>query len=148
MTEEARELHDHVDVAEPVRDVYLNVLLGMLNGDKSHESALSVTVQVGGLLVAGELISHGRWEAEFRAWLATIGGDSDALVTMLDVVNRELGPPEEDESKPLNFLHLRNAKFITNHQGTINGPTAMGPERPLWRARIADVEGWTLGRPD
>lgn len=146
VSEEGREPHDHVVVAEPIRDIYLHVLLELLHKDDSNQSAMSVTLQVGGALVTGELISRGRWEDEFRAWLATIDGSADVLTAMLDVVNSEI--QDADEPAPLNFLHLRDAKFITNYRGTLEGTEAMGPGRPLWRARIVDVQGWSLGRPE
>lgn len=121
------------------------MILAMLEEDSTNKSALSVTLQVGGALVTGELISHGRWQDEFRAWLATIGGSSDVLATVIDAVNRELQDQDEDEL--MQFLHLRDAKFITNYAGSMEGITPQGPERPLWRTRIAEVQGWSLGRP-
>lgn len=121
------------------------MILAMLDKDSSNQGALSVTLQVGGVLVTGELISRGRWQDEFRAWLATIGGSSDVLTAVVDAVDQELA--EQEQTGPMQFLHLRDAKFITNYAGSMDGIAPQGPERPLWRTRIAEVQGWSLGRP-
>ncbi|MET8585721.1 hypothetical protein ABZX39_33360 [Streptomyces collinus] len=145
MSEETPEAHSHVVIPDPVRDVYLMVIASMLEDDKTDRSALSVTLQVGGALVTGELISHSRWRGEFKAWLATIGGSSDVISGAVDAVEDVLA--EQDSARRLQFLHLRDAKFITNYAGSMQGIAPQGPERPLWRARISDVQGWSLGRP-
>lgn len=144
MSEETHK-HSHVVIPDPVRDVYLMVIASMLEDDETNRSALSVTLQVGGALVAGELISHSRWRDEFKAWLATIGGSSDVISGAVDSVEEVLA--EQDSDRPMQFLHLMDAKFITNYVGSMEGVTPQGPSRPLWRARIADVQGWSLGRP-
>jgi hypothetical protein len=144
VSEETEKPHSHVVIPDPVRDVYLMVILSMLNEDKTHRSAISVTLQVGGALVTGELIGHSRWRAEMKGWLATIGGDSDVITTLVDSVEQEI--EEQGEEGPTHFLHLRDAKFITNYTSSMQGIAPYGPERPLWRTRIADVQGWSLGR--
>ncbi|WP_086559411.1 hypothetical protein [Streptomyces africanus] len=143
MSEEKPQAHSHVVIPEPVRDVYLMSILAMLDEDESHKSALSVTLQIGGALVTGELIGHGRWRSELKAWLATIGGSSDVISDLVGIVEEELA--EQPQSRP-SHLHLRDAKFITNYTTSMNGIAPQGPERPLWRTRIADVQGWSLGR--
>lgn len=144
MSEDASEAHSHVVIPEPVRDVYLMSILAMFDEDKSNTSALSVTLQVGGALVTGELIGHGRWQSELKAWLATVGGNSDVISDLVGIIEEELA--EHAPDRPTH-LHLRDAKFITNYVGSMEGIAAQGPSRPLWRARIADVQGWSLGRP-
>lgn len=119
-------------------------ILAMFDQDETNTSALTVTLQVGGVLVTGELIGHGRWRNELKAWLATIGGSSDAISDMVSIVEQELA--EQGQTRA-SHLHLRDAKFITNYAGSIEGIVPQGPERPLWRTRIADVQGWSLGRP-
>jgi hypothetical protein len=115
----------------------------MLDSDETNRSALSVTLQVGGVLVTGELIGHSRWRNELKAWLATIGGDADSISHLVGVVEDELAAQGQTRS---NHLHLRDAKFITNYTTSMEGIAPQGPERPLWRTRIADVQGWSLGR--
>ncbi|MER5996426.1 hypothetical protein [Streptomyces viridosporus] len=145
VSEEKTAGHSHVVHPDPVRDTYLMMILAMLENDSSNKSALTVTLQVGGVLVTGELISHGRWQDEFKAWLATVGGSSDVLTAVVDTVDQELADQDQDE--PMQFLHLRDAKFITNYGGSMQGISPQGPARPLWRTRIAEVQGWSLGRP-
>lgn len=143
MSEETPEQHSHVVIPDPVRDVYLMSIVEMLDSDESNRSALSVTLQVGGVMVAGELIGHGRWRNELKAWLATIGGDADAISRLVGVVEEELAAQGPFRAS---HLHLRDAKFITNYTSSMQGIAPFGPERPLWRTRIADVQGWSLGR--
>lgn len=143
MSEDAPEAHSHVVIPEPVRDVYLMAILAMLDEDKSNRAALSVTLQVAGALVTGELIGHSRWRNELKAWLATIGGDSDVISDLVSIVEEELA---EQGQTHATHLHLRDAKFITNYAGSMQGIAPQGPERPLWRSRIAEVQGWSLGR--
>jgi hypothetical protein len=144
VSEEIREPHSHVVIPDPVRDVYLMAILSMLDEDDTNTAALSVTLQVGGALVAGEMIGHSRWRTELKAWLATIGGSSDAISDLVTMVEEEFA--EQGQTWP-SHLHLRDAKFITNYAGSMQGISPQGPERPLWRTRIADVQGWSLGRP-
>ncbi|MEU5599262.1 hypothetical protein [Streptomyces sp. NPDC020298] len=96
---------------------------------------------MGGALVCGELIGHGRWQSELKAWLATIGGGSDVISDLVGIVKEELA--EHEPTRPTH-LHLKDAHFITNYVGSMDGITPQGPSRPLWRARIADVQGWSL----
>jgi hypothetical protein len=143
VSEETSEPHSHVVIPDPVRDVYLMSIVAMLDSDETNRSALSVTLQVGGVLVTGELIGHSRWRNELKAWLATIGGDADSISHLVGVVEDELAAQGQTRS---NHLHLRDAKFITNYTTSMEGIAPQGPERPLWRTRIADVQGWSLGR--
>lgn len=143
-TSEAPKPHTDLVVPDPVRDAYLAVILSMLEEDKSNKSALSVTLQVGGILVAGELIGHGRWRDELKAWLATIGGSSDVVSGVVDAVEQQR--EEADRDGPMHFLHLRDATFLTNCAPGPDGVVPLGPGRPLWRTRISDVQGWSLGR--
>lgn len=143
MSEDKPEAHSHVVIPEPVRDMYLMAILAMLDADESNKSALSVTLQVGGALVTGELIGHGRWRSELKAWLATIGGNSDVISDLVSIVEEELA--ERPQDRP-SHLHLRDARFITSYASSMEGIAPYGPERPLWRTRIAEVQGWSLGR--
>jgi hypothetical protein len=122
------------------------VTASLIEEDTTNTAALSMTLQVGGAIVSGELISRARWRSEFKAWLATIGGSSDVISRSFDLAD-EVMDEEEDEDGPINFLHLRNVKLVTNYLGSMQGITPQGPEHPLWRTRVADVQGWTLGRP-
>jgi len=144
VSEETPTPHSHVVIPDPVRDMYLMAILAMLDQDDTNTAALSVTLQVGGAMVAGEMIGHGRWRSELKAWLATIGGSSDVISDLVTMVEEEVSA--RGQAQP-SHLHLRDAKFITNYAGSMEGIVPQGPERPLWRTRIADVQGWSLGRP-
>lgn len=146
MTEDQAAESTHHHHAAPPADVYLYSLMAVLDADDTKESAVSVTVMVGGGAVCGELISHARWRAEMDAILKGLGGEGPQLVTrMMQIIDQETGP--RDEGQPLSYLHLKDAQVVTNYRGTINGIEQMGPKTPLWRTRLSDIQGWTIGRP-
>jgi hypothetical protein len=139
--------HQHQHHVGAVQDIYLTVLLQMLDSDESNRSEISVTLMVGGSVITGNLISHGRWEEATRAVLTGVAGDgASALVTMIDALREALPRSEEDDSVPFNFLHLRDVHIVTNHAGSMNGIVPFAIKRDLWRVQIAEVQGWTLGR--
>lgn len=148
MTEESTQQsgHQHHYHANELADVYLYMLMEVLDGDETNTSAISVTLMVGGGVVAGELISHARWRAETEAILRGLGGTGPEVVTkVVQTIADESEPRQEDQL--LSYVHLRRARIITNYRATLDGDEQLGPEFPLWRARLADVQGWALGRP-
>ncbi|MDX5526097.1 hypothetical protein PV677_36115 [Streptomyces sp. DE06-01C] len=129
-----------------VRDLYLEMLLSVLDGDESNRSEVSVTFMVGGSVITGNLINHDRWEEETRASLERAGEGAASLVRLLNALREGLSSSEEEESAPFNFVHLKDAQIVTNHLGSMNGIVPMTIKRGLWRGRLADVQGWSLGR--
>jgi hypothetical protein len=146
MTEQSTEQNGHHFHASEQADIYLYLLMEILDSDETNQSAVSVTLMVGGGVVCGELVSHARWRGEMEEMLQGVGGPGPELVSkMLQTVGREAGPRKDDQL--LSYVHLRKAKIITNYRATLESDEQMGPEFPLWRTRLADVQGWTLGRP-
>lgn len=146
MSEQQNEQSVHHHHAPAPADIYLYALMETLDIDQTHESAVSVTLMVGGGVVYGELISHGRWRAETESMVRNVAGPGSALlVRVLEVVDEAAGP--RDEEQPLSYVHLRKARIVTNYRATLDEDVPQGPEFPLWRARLSDVQGWTLGRP-
>jgi len=129
----------------PVDDVYLDALLEFLDGAETRGSSLTVTLLVGGTLVCGDLIGHDQWQDELQALLRGAGGNGELLGKLFKRVDEQGGP--RPEGVPLNFVHLRNVLIITNYRGTLQGPEPQGIEHPVWRGRLSEVQGWTLGRP-
>ena len=145
VSEELNGAGEQIQSRGPVDDVYLDALLSFLDQDEAKETSVTVTLLVGGTLVCGELIGHDRWQDELQAMLDGIGGSVELLGKLFKAVD-ESGEPQPD-GVPLYFVHLRNVLIITNYRGTLQGDVPQGIEHPLWRGRLSDVQGWTLGRP-
>ncbi|KFG02581.1 hypothetical protein IQ62_01155 [Streptomyces scabiei] len=145
MSEQNGQSAHHHHASAPA-DVYLYALMEMLDADESNRSEVSVTLMVGGGVVCGELISHARWRSAFEALVNSVRGPgSEALTKLLRGLDAML--PDREEDEPLSYVHLHRARVITNYRGTMQDDVQQGPEFPLWRTRLADVQGWTLGRP-
>ena len=99
------------------------------------DAEIHVTLAVGGGVVTGALISQVKWmRLSAESMNATVPGSGvipDELGKMLVAETSEGTPPE--------YLHLRDARYIS--------PSGMMPERPqmLWRGRISQVAGWSWG---
>lgn len=146
MSEASDEQSVHHHHAAAPADIYLYSLMEILDADDTNQSAVSVTLMVGGGVVCGELISHARWRVETEALMRGIGGAGpEAFARMLQVIDEESGPREDDQ--PLSYVHLRKARIVTNYRATLDGVEQQGPELPLWRTRVSDVQGWAIGRP-
>ena len=146
MDDAVAETNHQADGVGVVGDLYLHLLLSVLDSDDSNSSEIGITLMVGGSVITGNLISHGRWEAETRKILESAGPGASKLITLLDAIDEALPTSEEDDSAPLQFVHLRDTHIVTNHLGSMNGITPMAIKRDLWRGRLAEVQGWALGR--
>src|SRR5438309_374555 len=88
-----------------------------------------ITLNVGGMLIAGELISGKTYLQEFT---------SQAEQTTSSKQNDEPLPDDEDR----HYIHLRNAFFYM----TGGTPVPGRGEGFLWRGRLSAVDGFTMGR--
>jgi hypothetical protein len=124
-------------------DFVLGLLIGIVEGTEKSDTrdhgnrTIAITLNVGGLLVSGELISSKTYMNEFmggalRDKIKSVLGDHDEL-------RREVedAPKGEDDS-----IHLRDARFLVPGQPPIPG---VG-DGVLWRGRVNSVEGFFLGR--
>jgi hypothetical protein len=123
-------------------DFVLDLLIGMVedaekaDAGETSKQAIAITLNVGGLLVSGELISSKAYINEFMG-----GALRDKIKSVLrehDEFRREVenAPKGEDDS-----IHLRDARFLVPGQPPIPG---VG-NGVLWRGRLDSVEGFFLG---
>ncbi|WP_329416276.1 hypothetical protein OG802_32285 [Streptomyces sp. NBC_00704] len=142
MTTEHDPLHQPAApvVTEPTPDVQLQMLVRLIGQDP--EAALPVTLTVGGGFLHGELISHEAWTAEWAHSLRTFDGPGARLLKHFpEEVDRAVAD-RQGHSGPQRlpqWIHLRDATAVS----AARHPVVM----PLWRGRLADVAGWSLGRP-
>jgi hypothetical protein len=124
-------------------DWFLQSLVETINGS---EAELGITVQVGGLLVSGQLISGHRWFEAFAEQIASGVADAEgredvraAYASYADVYRGEHS--DLDETPLPQYIHLRDARYFGSDGAAV--PSSQGV---LWRGRIACVAGFHLGR--
>jgi hypothetical protein len=126
-------------VTEPVPDLQLQMLIRLI-GQDAH-ATLPLTLVVGGGFLYGDLISHEAWTAEWARSLRGIDGPGADLLELFPqqvdqaVVDRQ---GHETPQRLPQWIHLRDATGVTGSE-----PVHM----PLWRGRLTDVSGWSLGKP-
>lgn len=99
---------------------------------------LGITLNVGGILVAGTIVGRDKWFDELATTAAEADADIGEFMRMIrDSITRPRVGDDEAETR-YTFLHLRDATV------EMGGVVAM--PQSLWRVRIAEVSGWTLGR--
>lgn len=128
-------------VTEPVPDVQLQMLVRLIGQDA--QAALPITLVVGGCFLHGDLVSHESWRADWARSLRGVDGPGAQLL--------ERFPEQVDEAvadKQGNGVAQRLPQWI--HLRDATGAAASGRPvvMPLWRGRLADVSGWSLGRPE
>ncbi|MEU5637507.1 hypothetical protein [Streptomyces rishiriensis] len=142
MTTEHDPLHQPAApvVTEPTPDVQLQMLVRLIGQDP--DAALPITLTVGGGHLSGDLISHEAWTAEWARSLRSFDGPGAQLLKHFPeevdqaVADRQGRPGPQRLPQ---WIHLRDA--------TVAAGTGRPVVMPLWRGRLADVAGWSLGKP-
>ncbi|CAB3835934.1 hypothetical protein LMG26846_01218 [Achromobacter insuavis] len=130
-------------VATPSADVFLQFLVNLVNNGGQLKS-IGVTLQMGGMLVSGEIVSGAEYFDRFAETFADSLSDMDTPARQsVRASLAELGDvfrlPQPAEPLP-NYVHLADALFFTADGTPIAGqPT-------LWRGRSSAVDGFILGR--
>lgn len=102
---------------------------------------LGITLNIGGVIVAGDLIGRTEW---FRTLIEENPGIENVMSAFLES-SEERDAEVEEKGKPKyeSFIHLRNARYWSE-AGSLPGAAGRGVH---WRGRIAEVDGWNLGVP-
>ncbi|EED6225713.1 hypothetical protein XM82_004784 [Salmonella enterica subsp. enterica serovar Haifa] len=132
------------------KDWYLDTLLDLIVGPTDQNAgSISMTLQVGGAVVTGMVISRKEWIDTTVESLHKASGDSiqplgDGIRKLYDFANSnttERHDRRDAEELPLaarRFIHMRDVHITVGGAQDYFG-------LPLWRAPLADVSGWTLG---
>ncbi|MEW2565719.1 hypothetical protein [Streptomyces liliiviolaceus] len=128
-------------VTEPVPDLQLQMLVRLVGQDP--QAALPITLFIGGGLLYGDLISHKAWKTDWARSLRGVDGPGAHLLERFpeqvdEAVSDKQGRPVPQRLPQ--WIHLRDATSVV----AAGGPVVM----PLWRGRLTDVSGWSLGKPD
>lgn len=127
----------------PSADVFLQFLVNLVNNGGQLES-IGVTLQMGGMLVSGSIVSGAEYFDRFAAAFADSLSDMEPMArqsvrTSLAELGDVFRLPQPAEPLP-NYIHLADALFFTADGTPIAGqPT-------LWRGRSSAVDGFILGR--
>jgi hypothetical protein len=134
-------------ITEPVLDLYLRMLISLLERDGSHRSSMPITLTTNGGVVYGDLITREAWKAVWAEQMETATGvgveavktfpdDIDAAIDQVSAEEGE-GRPEDDGMRY--FVHLKNA--------TVFVPGMNQLSMPSWRGRLDSITGWSIGKP-
>lgn len=125
-------------------DWFLQALVKLCN-DSESETTFSITLNVGGILVSGELIGGKHYFNGFANTLKMSEFPSDAADVFKDfgeiyTKQREKKEDDKETNPPPQYIHLRNARIF--HPGGRPIPTNQGV---WWRGRLQAVDGFILG---
>jgi len=113
---------------DPLLELIVNAALIVGAKSEGHIPTY-ITVAVGGVLVAGEIVSR----AEFML--------GDEVTDLLSERINSSSSPSKDTLDD-GFIHLKNARFLSGGK-TIRPPLETG--QLFWRARLERVDGFALG---
>jgi hypothetical protein len=131
--------------AQPDKDIdwFLRFLVQTVNGT---EISYTITLNVGGLLVSGELIGGHKYFEGISEELKKAGLDSEGAGLIKSLGDYYIKDREEEQDsasktfKPPVCIHLRNAQIF--HPGGTPIPTN---HSIWWRGRLNAVDGFSLG---
>lgn len=127
----------------PSKDWFLQFLVNMVN---KRDIELEITLTVGGLLVSGTMIGARKFFDDLGEYFASSYGSNESSSDILNTF-QEIGKqcsciaPSEKTETP-SYIHLKNAIFFNNPGASLSEKSP----RPLWRARISEVQGFSPGK--
>ncbi|MCX5542594.1 gas vesicle protein [Paraburkholderia sp. CNPSo 3076] len=139
LTDHEEDLAKDPAMAERPRvDWYLQLLVNMAN-ERGVE--MGITLVCGGSVVSGTLISGATYFESFAdAFTSAWPTEDEGRNTMRDALSRPAsmyGAGKSDALGP-SFIHLKNARVCT--------PSGSAPNPGmLWRGRLTEVSGFSLG---
>lgn len=124
------------------RDWFLQSLIDLVNG---RELEIGLTLQAGGFLVSGLLVSGHQYFKGFGAEFARTFDDAELTEDIQRAYARWGGiytapKSPSDTFTRVNFIHLKNARFFNTAGEPI--PANMSV---WWRGRVSEIEGFFLG---
>jgi hypothetical protein len=129
--------HEPESGAPTTPDAHLEMLLRLVEAQPGASVAVTLTT-VGGI-VSGSLVASRIWAERWEGVVARAVGDQDhaeQVVLLPRTVQNAVDDAGPDGLH--DFAHLIDVTFLS-----APGP----PTSPLWRGRVSDVSGWSLGAP-
>jgi hypothetical protein len=127
-------------VTEPVPDLQLQMLVRLV--EQEPEARLPVTLIIAGGLLSGDLIAHEAWKSDWARSLRDADGPGAKLLERFpEQVDQVVAEKQGHIAQRLpQWIHLSDAVTVTGA-----GKQVL---MPLWRGRLTDVSGWSLGKPE
>ncbi len=130
----------------PQQDPALEVLVEVINA--LRETEIGITLHASGLIVSGMLISGRRYFELLIESLESSSSEGVATFGQLFTPFRDryiedalAGESTEEEAhttlRPVGFIHMRDAQTFS--------PTGHALPGTLWRARLTEITGWSIG---
>lgn len=134
-------------VTEPIHDLYLRMLIRVLEKDDTHRSSIPVTFMVNGGIIYGSLISADTWKIQWEEQMQKAEGVGvDVIRNFPRDIDEAFEQAFEEEAaeKPDDdglryFVHMKDASLVIPGSAPIS--------LPLWRGRLESVDGWSVGCP-
>jgi hypothetical protein len=135
--------HGAPQIVEPVLDLQLRLLIRVV--EQSEDNRVPITLNVAGAVVHGYLASAAAWRTRWVECVGAMAGPGKENLSffphqVLEVVDEVESGQERVERLP-RWLHLLDVRMVTGSVNTL-------VDLPLWRGRLADVAGWSLGVPE
>lgn len=132
--------------AEPEAQVYKqdDLLETFVNTANRYGPLVGLTLFIKGTVISGRLIGGRQFLDKFaEQWgPGHESEDKDMLREALKQRANELYPeqkPESKEYRPPTYIHLEDARVF------VPGVSGMPGNGLLWRGRLTEVDGWSLG---
>lgn len=125
---------------EPPEDYFLQALVELVNGAADGGLSFGITLQMGGLLVSGTVIAGDKYFEQFGETFAGAFDNGDRVkqaIARFGDRYRDGRAGQAANDAGVGYIHLENCRF-----GDVN---ALSHFAPLWRGRIAEVDGFFLG---
>lgn len=121
-------------------DWFLQSLVSMVNGTSTE---MGITLQVGGLLVSGRLVSGDLYFSAFGETFAGALKDTEEAPKVRAMFEKygEIYKATDDtrSGEPPQYIHLKDARFFGINENPVPSTGVW------WRGRISEVEGFVLG---
>lgn len=123
------------------KDWFLQTLINMVKGGGF---TFGITLNVGGFLVSGNLIGgkdyFESFGTDFAEGLASEGTADKIKESFASIGYPNISDKDENKVSSPGFIHLKDAKFFNT-----NGNPIPENKGVLWRGRISEVSGFSLG---
>ena len=113
-----------------------DAVLELLSTMADRGAVVDITLFSGGQVVSGTLVGRDRWLEQFTARAARGGGGGRQIAEQVQALFRAADEQRADARAARDYLHLAGAQ--------IDGTPRIA-EGLLWRGRISEVAGWSLG---
>lgn len=125
-------------------DGFVQILVSIVN---QTSIGIGITLNVGGLIISGELVSKKNYFEGLAQEMALANADEpikDALQTVFRKISGQdelsIEESQNENQPPPKFIHLKNAKMLL-----ANGKQVPTNQGVWWRGRLSAVDGFCLG---